>query len=514
MAEYLPLHRTSFASLEDHGFFSACSSQPASRLMSVFASQEHDQLAEDANSITRPSEPLVSVCLPLVESMLPCPREESPVLECLANSHDHVPEHYRLNATSGRRQSNQLRGQEPPVEPDTAYQVCLPLFTRTPLDSHASQQEIENILRNVRGYLSARQHRDSHGKPAVSVPTENNMSKSSSQAPSESSYLDTQMPALREDQYLVTSDDIVGIFDIIVTGVRKFQDDSIQPDCQSLLFPKNTHVKPTLNPQNIIPGAPAVVDPATTICLPRPCFSLADGLEVFRHPSPAAVTTYENHERAQHQETITDLYNRGVDAHSGVCLHIPLPILEDDPRTTSTCLNCSPFLDDYPSPIQGKRDQWLSQVEEDNGDHRQKPGRSIGVASHRRIKASEPRNQHQDLKENLLDGLRRYSFLPLLDPTPETIRRDHPAHTSLMEIPLEDDKGLKLSSQELLQQILRQSDTSSMRSLRSKSSSGALTITRPKESWRKLSEIDRGSCSEDTAPHICLDDQWRSQNFR
>ncbi|TRX95582.1 hypothetical protein FHL15_003540 [Xylaria flabelliformis] len=551
MAQYLSLHRTSFTSLEDDGFFSAFSSQPTSRLMSVFASQEHDQLAEDANSIKRPSEPLVSVCLPLAESMPPSSRGESPGLRSLADPHDNFPKHHRFDTTSHRHQSTQPMGRKLPAEADIAYHGHLPHLTRAQLDGHISQQEIDDILRNVRCYLSTRQHRDSCEKPAMPIATENSMPMSPSQAPLEGSYFDTQTPALREDRFLVTNDEVVGLLDIVIAGMGKFQDDNIQSNCQSLLFPNSTPAKPTLSPRNIILGASNVVDPATTICLPRPCFSWADSVEYrvkasrkstrdhFRtlhartisttitlsKSSPLLATTAskwakglldvtENHERTQHQEAIPDLYHRGVDAHSGVCLHTPLSILEEESRTTPTCPNCSPFLDAYDLSIQGSRDQWPPQTEESDRDHRQKLGRSIGVASHRRIKARESNNQQQDLKENLLDGLRRYSFLPLLDQTTETIRHDHPAPPSWMEIPPEGDKERKLSSQQLLQQILGQSDASSVESSRSKSILGATTTTQPKEGLRKLSRIAAESCSEDTAPHTCLDDQWRSQNFR
>ncbi|KAI1741667.1 hypothetical protein F4680DRAFT_464346 [Xylaria scruposa] len=629
MAQDLPLYRTSFASLEDDGFFSAYSSQPASRLMSVFVPQEYGQLAEDANSIKRPSEPLISVCIPPAGSMLPCSREESSVPECLADPGNYFPKHHRFNPTSHRRQSNQPRGQKAPDEAGTACCGHLPHLTRAQLNGHISQQEIDDILRSVRCYLSTRQHRDASRK--------NTMPMSPSQALPESSYFDAQTLASRDDQYLVTADEIVGVLDIVIAGLRKFQDDSIQLEYQSLLFPNSTPVKPTLSPRNIILGASTVVDPATTICLPRPCFSWADSVEAFRYPSPTAesfsdascqdntrddydngdileieslepsmyfprysspnrhlswpeppmngpmtsfgtdssfnafdsavnnprppeqrstsepnsqwlpkngliraaatpMTSFprlvsrsctndwltplglldetENHERTQHQEAIPDLYHRGVDAHSGVCIHTPLSILEEDPRTTPTCPDCSPFIDDYDRPLQKDRYLWPSQDEEGNSDHRQKLGRSIGAASHRRIKARELHNQQQDLKENLLDGLRRYSFLPLLEQTPETIRRDHPAPPSWMEIPLGGDKERKLSGQQLLQQILGQSDASSVKSSRSKSSSGAPTTTQPKNGSRKLSGIAAGSCSEDTAPHTCLDGQWRGRNFR
>lgn len=207
--------------------------------------------------------------------MLPSPSKQSPALAPLADSHDI------------RRQSNYSKVKEPPIVTDAAYQDRLPFITRAQLDSHINKQEIDNILRSVRGYLSARQHRDSNRKPVMLATTKDNI-----QTPSDGPHPETQTPALSEDQYLVTTDDIIRILEIVISCVRKFQDDGIQPDCQSLLFPNSTRVKPTLDAQNIFLGASTVADPATTICLPRPCFSWADSPEVFTSPSPTAVTTY------------------------------------------------------------------------------------------------------------------------------------------------------------------------------------------------------------------------------
>ncbi|KAI0483511.1 hypothetical protein F4859DRAFT_528885 [Xylaria cf. heliscus] len=292
MAQYVPLYRPSFASLEDDRFFSACSSQPASRLMSVFTPQEKEQLGEGTNSTARPSEPLASVCLPSVESTLPSSREQSPVPAPLADSHSHVPQDHHFLPTSIRGQSKQSKAEEPPAETDIAHYDRLPLVSRAQLDGHVSKEEVDNILRSVCGYLSARQHRDRYGKLVGPTATETRMPLSPLQTLSDSPHLETQTQVLPEDQFVVTTDDIIGILDIVIARMRKFQNDAIQPSCQSLLFPNNINVKPILRARSIIIGPSAVADPATTICLPRPCFNWADSPEVFRHPSPTAVTTY------------------------------------------------------------------------------------------------------------------------------------------------------------------------------------------------------------------------------
>ncbi len=282
----LPSDRISFASVEDDQFFSAYSSQPTSRLVSVIGpqrpKQEKEQLPEDVNSAARPSEPLASVCLPPTEAAL------SDKAASTANSNTDKLASSPAPIMVARRCSSVTRGEQdlPPCHD----QDRLPTITRAQLDGRFSKQGIDGIVCNVRAFLAARRQNDSSGKPATTGISGNDMPLSSIQTALDKPQLNISV--LPEDQYLITTDNIAGILDIVIAGVCSIQDDT-QSDCRSLLFPSGTHVKPRLRTQNIIiPGVSAVADPATTICSPQPCFSLADGLEKSGRLPSTPKTTY------------------------------------------------------------------------------------------------------------------------------------------------------------------------------------------------------------------------------
>ena len=199
---------------------------------------------------------------------------------------------------------------------------------------------------------------------------------------------------------------------------------------------------------------------------------------------------------------VADLYFHGIDAHSGVAAYNPLPILEEGSQSNSSPTPQS-HLDDSRSHIYVYENQWSTQADEHEAHCRKKPGRSIGVASHKRIRAKELDNQQPDGAGNLIDGLRRYSFLPLLDHTSEYIRRDGPSIQFPTDVAEEGDKRRKSSSQELLRQILWQSRRGS-----SNSRLGSLVpnMSRSQES-KQLGQLREVSCSEDATPHVCIDEQ-------
>ncbi|KAI3324118.1 hypothetical protein HD806DRAFT_521964 [Xylariaceae sp. AK1471] len=679
MAQYLPLDRMSFASLDDDIFFNACSSQPASRLMSLFASREENELPEDINLARRPSEPLVSVCLPLGEAAQPAPsnRNDEPILESFPNLHDNSPKHHDFCPTAILHRLDKVRTLELPIQSraascddttssassdgqgdellsspapiitprcwssvpcgDHAFITCscqgrLPVITRAQLDGHISKQGVDAIICNIRVYLSTTRNRDCVGRSASTVAQENAVPSSSFQTLLDDVRLKTL--DLPTDQYLITTDNIAAILDIVVAGMRRIQDESTQPECQSLLFPSNTHVKPSFNTRKIIPGVSSIADPATTIYSTRPCFSLASDLDGIEHPDARPKATYEspldtlrrdnahntnadasgakpqgplqrprlyssrarqiswpqsphlaqrasshrvnfpasqrraasnpfelqfqqvkrrptsepivgNSSRNQSRrvagtvsmtsfprlqsrsctndwltplglsdemdddepaQTTADLYNRSIDAHSAVCTYSPLPILEEDSRATPPPPKHFP-LPERSCSLQEYADQWSCQADDDGGDYGKRLGRSIGSASNRRIGVRAPYAEHQNPSTNLLDRLHRYSFMPHSEQTPECIRKDQPTGSAWVDIPLEGDGERKWSSLELLQEILNRSDPSSKKSSRSKSSSGQPNPARPRGS-KQRDELGRVPCSEDTMPHVCMDEQW------
>ncbi|KAI1166133.1 hypothetical protein F5B18DRAFT_92758 [Nemania serpens] len=161
----------------------------------------------------------------------------------------------------------------------------------------------------------------------------------------------------------------------------------------------------------------------------------------------------ESYRFSQYQTMISDLYNRGVDAHSGACIYNPLPVLEEYSQTTPT--SSKSFLSqDYHSPIREHENQWPPQTEEGGESYGEKLGCSIGVASHRRIPVREPHKQGKDQNENFLDRLLHYSFMPLSDQEAELVHRERFVQLPRTETPPGNDKGRKCSSRELLQQIL------------------------------------------------------------
>ncbi|KAI0514951.1 hypothetical protein F5B22DRAFT_636792 [Xylaria bambusicola] len=568
----LPSDRISFASLEGDNFFSAYSTQPTSRLMSIATHPQEQQLPEGLNSAAQSSEPLSSVCMP--SGLATSSNQNSSGVT--SNVHQLIP---APSTTITARHGSSDTGRERDT-PTCHHQVSLPTVSQSQLESHFSKQGMDGIFRNVRTFLAAKRH----GIDPLATTTigENDKPSSSKQTMPDIRYLEPP-----EDHYLITTDNIAGILDIVIAGVCSIHDNKGLPDCRSLLFARGQRTKPTLRVENIIPSDPAVAEPATTFCSPQPCFSSSDGLVDSQPPPSAPKSTYsmelfsdalnrngacdvnseignsaaeareplrysplnelpsrhvswpqscrfgrresagidpsrrfsnsprrfcqrgqratsepffqqplqnnfnymvattpitsfprlksrsctndwltplglfddvENAASAERRETVSDLYIHGIDAHSGDSSYRPLPILEEASQSNST-----PSL--------------------------QAQCRSIGVACHKRIRVREQINQTPDIAEGPLDGLRHYTFLPLLDHASETRKR---------------------SSQALLQQILQQSNPSRMglsgSAAGSRSGSCAPNIDRSPDPIQQ-DQLRAASCSEDAAPHICIDEQ-------
>ncbi|KAI1275491.1 hypothetical protein F5Y07DRAFT_400246 [Xylaria sp. FL0933] len=493
----VPSHRMSFASFEDDDpFFSAYSSHPTSRLMSTSGitpqrwGQEEEQLPEGVNSVALHSEPLASVCQPRVGV------DVSDKGAFTANSNADKPLSSSAPVTAARRSSSasardeglDAQGRSPPA-PGTQFH------------GHVDKQGIDGISCNVRAFLATRRKRAGQGKP---VANENETPLSSIQATPYKPHL--QLPTEPDEQYLITTDDITGIIDLVIAGVRSIQDDAIQLDCRSRLLPSTTHTRPTLCARNIIPGVSAVADPTTTICSPQPCFSLANDSEKFRRLSSTPKTTYnetDNYESVERRDMVADLYHNGVDAHT--CSYDPLPILEEDPQSIPIPPPQVP-IEDYQSHNHEYVNEWPSQAYEGGDDYNKRLGRSIGASCHKRIRARNSLTQHQDITDNYSDCLRRHSFVPLSEHTPGYIRSNIVAEPPWSERLQEGDRGQKRSSRELLQQILDRSNSPSINAAGSYSGSRTPNMAGSQDS-KLQSELEGSSCSEDGEPHICVDEQ-------
>ncbi|KAI1141386.1 hypothetical protein F5Y05DRAFT_259503 [Hypoxylon sp. FL0543] len=215
---------------------------------------------------------------------------------------------------------------------------------------------------------------------------------------------------------------------------------------------------------------------------------------------------------SQHRATMSDLYACGVDAHCGVDIPKPLEMLEESPRQTPVPIDESPF--------RTPELQWPTHPNEGSEPSGFKPGRAIGVSAHCRRSSAKPMEARgSDVNHGLLDKLRRYSFMPLLDHTPESIRGASLPTRTWTEVPLYEDGGRRRSSKQLLQSILDRRPAPKRMSWKlSRKSSRSSAQARRKRTIsstqkRRTSGLDRMSCSEDHHPHICMDEQLTPTPF-
>ncbi|KAI1502191.1 hypothetical protein F5X99DRAFT_427563 [Biscogniauxia marginata] len=207
----------------------------------------------------------------------------------------------------------------------------------------------------------------------------------------------------------------------------------------------------------------------------------------------------------QPRRAVSDLYNCGVDAHSGAFKLPTLPLLEESPRPSPPPAIDMSFQRDENQLSYQPGD--LNDTQEDRSF-----GSALSISSHRgksSIFASE--DTERDPDESLLDKLRRYSFMPLLDQTPESIRRATPPMQLWIEPPLALDWERKPSGKEMLRDILRRSVAQSPKPSLSSSS-----VKRPQGIPKRMSGPGRVLCTEDTTPHMCMDElltPWSERTF-
>lgn len=195
------------------------------------------------------------------------------------------------------------------------------------------------------------------------------------------------------------------------------------------------------------------------------------------------------HPDSQHTPT---LYQCGVDAHRGFT---PAPNADGDSLISISVLPTST------SPSGG------SSTGSPINHVKKRMGSSIGVATHRRRSTSQFADQQdKSLGTTLLDSLRRYSLMPLLDQPPEALRRKTVAPQPLEDVPLAGHR--RLSSRAMLEEILAKFPSQGSDS-RHASSSSNLSKASQKASTRSsaVSRYRNVSCMEDNAPHVCVDEQ-------
>ncbi|KAI1843771.1 hypothetical protein JX266_010030 [Neoarthrinium moseri] len=457
-----------------------------------------------------------------------------------------------------------------------------------------TQQGIEGIVASIRAYLSDRRH-DScsyHWVQNQSHPAQGSYRSSRTQNENGSSH-----GGLGE--FLVSTSDIAGILEIVITGLRHLHEEYVPTGCSSVLLPRDLNARPTTNPDKIMLPAPCLADPATTISSVQPLFSaleaqtfgaktqctkativsrqsvtkvswettsgtaanqvspmIHDTLQA--NPKNARIdsasstaqsslkstfttlrgrassqgqfggscvgscgenippnSVSETHvsfpalpsrhctnewisplgvdeeELYKHRDVVASLYQYGIDAHTGVCSPpLDLQTLESNMQAGNNLVAETSML----------------RTVELRG--------SVGILEREGQPSGSPIQKHQgssqgtELRDSqsylpLMDRLRRYSFIPLEDHTPEIIRQaTYRQKTSQQEeLPLQGQR--KRSSKELLEDILARSLTVSAKTTVSAISGRAAS----RKSSTQAVKRGRVSCSEDHAPHMCLDEQ-------
>ncbi|KAI1338937.1 hypothetical protein F5Y15DRAFT_416698 [Xylariaceae sp. FL0016] len=184
--------------------------------------------------------------------------------------------------------------------------------------------------------------------------------------------------------------------------------------------------------------------------------------------SVGGVDLYDNGEDTQSVRGVDppiSIYSQGVDAHVREPANTVLSPLGASTRSATPLSHPSTHL---------QRQQGRSLRQVDSREVRgRKLGRSIGsTIRQRRISVRKKSESQEDQGEGILDKLRRYSFMPLIDQTPENIRRATPTPPPSWSplrllLPTADRKS---SGQQMPEAILNRPKSQSYRS--SKSSSG------------------------------------------
>ncbi|KAK8037972.1 hypothetical protein PG994_014739, partial [Apiospora phragmitis] len=466
----------------------------------------------------------------------------------------------------------------------------------------------ENIVNNIKTYLSYRRHETCDAVPSASGQTYKPTPRPSMLVPQSSDAIGIQ-PRWDNDTYLVSTDDIAEILDIVIDGLRITHDRHLSTGCLSVLFPSHSRARAGTHKKGIFPQCSKFAGQATTISSVKSAFSVAGYAQGARqHPHTTQQQSYHHLEAKHHRiipedgDAVSSLSNRcgtpqttsptpsvlmqrgngvsGVGTQSfnpprGENLWLerrpsstPLPckrpaveranmpanehdIVSFPPLRPRSCTNdwvapqpglenfhpeiqhtptlyqcgvdahrgntpspgtqrdASPSNTDLPSSTTSPRN---SPIESPKIPAKKRMGSSMGIASHRRRSTLHQIDQpDQNPGTFLLDSLRRYSLMPLLEHTPEFLRRKTVVPKPFEDVPLTEHR--RMSSRAMLEEILArappQGPGQSSRSRNSSSSS-----SNPSKTYRMASRrgsdgsyLRRLSCLEESSPHVCADEQ-------
>ncbi|XXG95555.1 hypothetical protein Hte_001820 [Hypoxylon texense] len=341
-------NRLSVGSLDEDQFYSA----PSSRIATRHASLAPRNLQEEPDQEASSSEPLVSVRQPGYAVPAASPENTSPMPKhasrhrwttSFMTRHHHDPKHHhfcpkpigrRLHRTfhgtsdslpllqplanelepecgeperSGyttpiisspgssvatKRRNSGYSGKPSPLSGKLQYPADSPLDDVISIN----KQGTDSIVCNIRAYLSGKKHNDCSQRLGMLANRNENRPLSWRFRTDPNAHKKSQTRAAAgetiEERYLVTTNDIAGILDIVIAGIRRIHDEGSRAGCLSMLLPQEALLKPTPKVKAIVPKSPTIADPATTISSVQPSFSLASCSRNQSHYLDTARTTF------------------------------------------------------------------------------------------------------------------------------------------------------------------------------------------------------------------------------
>ncbi|KAK7966554.1 uncharacterized protein PG986_000831 [Apiospora aurea] len=135
-------------------------------------------------------------------------------------------------------------------------------------------EQTESIVKTIEAYLSHRRHDTCDAVPGTGVQTCVPTPRPSTLGPRGADAIGTQ-PDRAIDTYLVSTDYIAGILDIVIAGLRPSHDRHLSTGCLSVLLPSHTRARAGTHEKGIFPQCPKSADPATTISSVKSAFRAA-----------------------------------------------------------------------------------------------------------------------------------------------------------------------------------------------------------------------------------------------
>ncbi|KAK8066533.1 hypothetical protein PG997_013280 [Apiospora hydei] len=135
-------------------------------------------------------------------------------------------------------------------------------------------EQTERIVKRIEAYLSHRRHETCDAVPGTGVQACVPTPRPSMMGPRGADAIRSQ-PHRAIDTYLVSTDDIAGILDIVIAGLRPSHDRHLSTGCLSILLPSHTRARAGTHEKGIFPQCSKSADPATTISPVKSAFRAA-----------------------------------------------------------------------------------------------------------------------------------------------------------------------------------------------------------------------------------------------